>query len=234
MSIDASGINRRTPSNSTKSATRGSSREQDIPKLTENQRHRNHQPHQQHPHTQRRQQTPSSPPKESLNTPNTANTLNTANTPNTPNTPETVVAVVPAGWRSTAELDAAEAEVEARYNQQMRALRDVAVTPDDERERANRADRLAAVDARARAGWHHGQVDAARAGYARLVEAATAEYFLARVDARTIAVADAAARAAGRVVDTAVYDHYQRAVREENEAASLEPGRRAGQDRPCC
>ena len=45
-------------------------------------------------------------------------------------------AVVPAGWRSMAELDAAEAEVEARYNQQMRALRDVAVTPDDNKRTA--------------------------------------------------------------------------------------------------
>ena len=93
----------------------------------------------------------------------------------------------PADWRSAAELDAEERVVESRFAQQMRALRDVAVTPDDVRERENQADRTAAAEARARAAAHRVEAERIQAGRDELVEAATAEFFCARDDARTIA-----------------------------------------------
>jgi hypothetical protein len=93
----------------------------------------------------------------------------------------------PADWRSAAELDADARAVEGRYARQMRALADLPVMDDQVRERENQADRHAAAEARSRAAAHRAEADRIAASRPELVEAATADYFTARDDARTIA-----------------------------------------------
>ena len=93
----------------------------------------------------------------------------------------------PEDWASAAELDAEQRAVETRYAHQLRALRDLPVMADDVAERENQADRTAAAEARARAAAHRVEAERIQAGRAELVEAATAEFFCARDDARTIA-----------------------------------------------
>jgi exodeoxyribonuclease V alpha subunit len=93
----------------------------------------------------------------------------------------------PADWASAAELDAAERAVETRYARKMGALGDLPVMADEVAERENQADRTAAVEARARAAQHRAEAERIAARRPELVEAATAEFFSARDDARIIA-----------------------------------------------
>jgi len=92
----------------------------------------------------------------------------------------------PADWASAAELDATERAVETRYARKMRALGDLAVMADEVAERENQADRAAAVEARARAAQHRAEAERIAARRPELVEAATAEFFSARDDARIV------------------------------------------------
>jgi len=92
----------------------------------------------------------------------------------------------PADWRTVAELDTAARKVEARLAAGLRALQEVAVMPDDQRQRDNQADRAAAAEARQQAAWHHGQAERIAAGRDQLVSTAMADYLAARDDARTI------------------------------------------------
>ena len=92
----------------------------------------------------------------------------------------------PADWRTVAELDAAARKAEARLAAGLRALQEVAVIPDDQRERDNQADRAAAAAARQRAVWYRGEAERIQAGRDHLVDSATAEFFAARDDARII------------------------------------------------
>ena len=78
-------------------------------------------------------------------------------------------------------------EVEARLAAGLRTLQEVAVIPDDQRQRDNQADRAAAAEARQRAAWHRGEAERIAAGRDQLVHTAIADYLAARDDARTIA-----------------------------------------------
>jgi conjugative relaxase-like TrwC/TraI family protein len=92
-----------------------------------------------------------------------------------------------ADWRSAAELDAAAASIDAQLARGLRSLHERPVMPDDVREAEDAADRQRAADARAEAEWHRAEAARIAARRAELVEQATADYFAARDDARTIA-----------------------------------------------
>ena len=68
----------------------------------------------------------------------------------------------------------------------LRTLREVAVIPDDQRQRDNQADRAAAVEARQRAARYRAEAERIAAGRDQLVHTAIADYFAARDDARII------------------------------------------------
>ena len=92
----------------------------------------------------------------------------------------------PANWRSVAELDADAKAVEARLALGLRRWREVLVVPDEERQQKDREDLAAAAEARARAAWQRAEAERTAARRPELVEAATADYFRARDDARTV------------------------------------------------
>ena len=107
--------------------------------------------------------------------------------PGRPERPVPPRAFDPADWRTVAELDAAARKVEARLASGLRTLQEVAVIPDDQRQRDNQADRAAAAEARQRAAWHRAEAERIAAGRDQLVDTAIADYFAARDDARIIA-----------------------------------------------
>jgi len=105
-----------------------------------------------------------------------------------PAAPETIApeTIDPAGWRTGAELADADRAVQAQLDEGLRALRDVPVMADEAWQRDDQADREAAEQARQRATQHRADAQAAAGGRDEVVTTATAEFFAARDDARTI------------------------------------------------
>ena len=100
--------------------------------------------------------------------------------------PPTLPAIDPAHWRSEAELDRMERQIEVRFSLGMRAMRPVAVMDDDERQRANEADQAAAAAARWEAAVQRAEADRIATTKDDLVARASADYMAAREDARII------------------------------------------------
>jgi exodeoxyribonuclease V alpha subunit len=92
----------------------------------------------------------------------------------------------PALWRTKAELDQREGQVELGFTLSMRTLHPVAVMPDDERRRANEADQVAAAAARREAAVQRAEAERIAATKDELVVLASADYMAAREDARII------------------------------------------------
>jgi hypothetical protein len=110
-------------------------------------------------------------------------------------------------WRSTAELDAMATRIERQLASNLRAVREVPVMSDAERERENDADRQRAADARAEAAWHRGEIERIEARRAELVEQATADYFAAREAARAIAAGPGRLHRLAAAVEDAQSEH---------------------------
>jgi len=91
-----------------------------------------------------------------------------------------------AHWRTEAELDQRERQIEVRFSLGMSAMRPVAVMDDDERQRANEADQAAAAEARREAAAQRAEADRIAATEDELVARASADYMAAREDARII------------------------------------------------
>ena len=91
--------------------------------------------------------------------------------------------VVPEGWRSPVELQAALRRVEAT----LARVRPVAVIDDETWRSETAADRAVAKKGRSTAAWREGEAARARAGRGELLEQAQAEFSQAREDARVIA-----------------------------------------------
>jgi exodeoxyribonuclease V alpha subunit len=102
-----------------------------------------------------------------------------------PAPPERLV-IDPAQWRSEAEIDRWERQIELRFAQGMRTLAPIRGIPDDERRRANEADQAAAAEARREATTARAEADRIAATKDELVARATADYMAAREDARII------------------------------------------------
>jgi exodeoxyribonuclease V alpha subunit len=100
--------------------------------------------------------------------------------------PPTLPAIDPAQWRSEAELDRMERQIEVRHSLGMSAMRPVAVMDDDERQRANEADRAAAAAAHQEAAAQRAEADRIAATKDDLTARASADYLAAREDARII------------------------------------------------
>jgi hypothetical protein len=100
--------------------------------------------------------------------------------------PQERLVIDPAHWRTEAELDRWEREVELGFALAMRTLHPAAVMPDDDRRRANEADQAAAAAARREAVAERAEAGRIAATKDELVARATADYEAAREDARTI------------------------------------------------
>jgi exodeoxyribonuclease V alpha subunit len=92
----------------------------------------------------------------------------------------------PAQWRTEAELDRRERQIEVRFSLGMSAMRPVAVMDDDERQRANEADQAAAAAAHQEAAAQRAEADRIAATEDELVARASADYMAAREDALII------------------------------------------------
>jgi hypothetical protein len=93
----------------------------------------------------------------------------------------------PAQWRTEADLDRMERQIELRFARDMGTLHPVAVMPDDERQRANEADQAAAAAARQEAAMERAEADRIAATKDELVARATADFEAAREDSCIIA-----------------------------------------------
>jgi exodeoxyribonuclease V alpha subunit len=101
--------------------------------------------------------------------------------------PQERLVIDPAHWRTEAELDRWERQIELRFAQGMRTLAPIRGIPDDERQRANDADQAAAAAARREATAQRAEADRIAATKDELVARATADYMAAREDDRIIA-----------------------------------------------
>jgi hypothetical protein len=101
--------------------------------------------------------------------------------------PQEHLVIDPAHWRTEAELDQREREVELRFAQGMRTLAPIRGIPEDERRRGNETDQAAAAAARREAAAQRAEVDRIAATKDKLVARATADYMAAREDSRIIA-----------------------------------------------
>ena len=95
--------------------------------------------------------------------------------------------VVPEGWRSAAELQAALRQVESRLARELARAAPVPVMDEDVWRAETEADRAVAERGRATAAWYEGGGGTGRAGRGELLEQARAEFFGAREDARVVA-----------------------------------------------
>jgi exodeoxyribonuclease V alpha subunit len=100
--------------------------------------------------------------------------------------PPAALPIDPAQWRTEAELDQRERQIEVRFSLGMSAMRPVAVMDDDERQRANEADQAAAAAARREAAAQRAEADRIAATKDELAARASADYTAAREDARII------------------------------------------------
>jgi len=100
--------------------------------------------------------------------------------------PSAPLEIDPAQWRTEAELDQRERQIEVRFSLGMSAMRPVAVMDDDERQRANEADQAAAAAARREAAAQRAEADRIAATKDELAARASADYIAAREDARII------------------------------------------------
>ena len=73
--------------------------------------------------------------------------------------PPAALPIDPAQWRTEAELDQRERQIEVRFSLGMSAMHPVAVMDDDERQRANEADQAAAAAARREAAAQRAEAD---------------------------------------------------------------------------
>jgi exodeoxyribonuclease V alpha subunit len=96
-------------------------------------------------------------------------------------------AIDPVQWRTAADLDRMERQIERRFARDMGALHPVAVMPDDERQRATEADLVAAAADRQEATRERAEADRIAATKDELVARATADFEAAREDSRIIA-----------------------------------------------
>jgi exodeoxyribonuclease V alpha subunit len=101
--------------------------------------------------------------------------------------PQERLVIDPAQWRTAAELDRMERQIELRFTQGMRTLAQIRGIPDDERRRANDADQAAAAASRREAAAERAEADRIAATKDALVARATADYMAAREDDRIIA-----------------------------------------------
>lgn len=101
-------------------------------------------------------------------------------------TPAPARTIDPADWRTAAELVEADRAVRTRLEEGLRAERDVPAMTDDVWQRENQADRESAKQERQRAAQHRAGAQTAAGGRDQVVTTATAEFFAARDDARTI------------------------------------------------
>jgi exodeoxyribonuclease V alpha subunit len=96
-------------------------------------------------------------------------------------------AIDPAQWRTEADFDRMERQIERRFARDMETLHPVAVMSDDERQRANEADQAVAAAARQEATAERVEADGIAATKDELVARATADFEAAREDSRIIA-----------------------------------------------
>jgi exodeoxyribonuclease V alpha subunit len=96
-------------------------------------------------------------------------------------------AIDPAQWRTEADFDRMERQIERRFTRDTETLHPVAVMPDDERQRANEVDQAAAAAARGEAATERAEADRIAATKDELVVRATADFEAAREDSRIIA-----------------------------------------------
>jgi exodeoxyribonuclease V alpha subunit len=95
--------------------------------------------------------------------------------------------VVPEGWRSPAELQAALHRVEATLARELARAAPVPVMDEQAWRAETAADRAVAEKGRSTAEWYEAQAGQARAGRGELLQQAQAEFSQAREDARVIA-----------------------------------------------
>jgi hypothetical protein len=100
--------------------------------------------------------------------------------------PPAPLVIDPAHWRTEAELDQRERQIEVRFSLDMSAMHPVPVMPDEVRQRANEADQAAAAAARRDAAANRAEADRLAATEVELVARASADYMAAREDARII------------------------------------------------